>query len=203
MWDWFVYSSDAIILATTFGLIFASACIVVWLCTARSGAWTQKWIAIISVAIGKAVAVAAVATAIWLWEWGKRNYRRSADRVCEILRIPIDKRGRVSAALAEAGVYGNWSQFMRETGLPLKRPKGWKPKRGDIVRIREWNDMLEEFGVDAEGRINCRFRFTRSMADVLTGVMITIRTVDTNDGELYYNEDIGPYRLSVDMIEPV
>lgn len=34
---------------------------------------------------------------------------------------------------------------------------------GDVVRVRSWDDMKDEFGLDVEGDINCRFCFTRDM----------------------------------------
>lgn len=34
---------------------------------------------------------------------------------------------------------------------------------GDVVRVRSWDDMKDEFGLDAYGNINCRFCFTRAM----------------------------------------
>lgn len=34
---------------------------------------------------------------------------------------------------------------------------------GDVVRVRSWDDMKDEFGLDVYGDINCRFRFTRAM----------------------------------------
>lgn len=34
---------------------------------------------------------------------------------------------------------------------------------GDVVRVRSWDDMKDEFGLDADGNINCRFGFTRVM----------------------------------------
>lgn len=34
---------------------------------------------------------------------------------------------------------------------------------GDVVRVRSWDDMKDEFGLDAGGNINCRFCFTRAM----------------------------------------
>lgn len=34
---------------------------------------------------------------------------------------------------------------------------------GDVVRVRSWDDMKDEFGLDADGNINCRFCFTSAM----------------------------------------
>lgn len=36
---------------------------------------------------------------------------------------------------------------------------------GDRIRIREWDDMAEEFGVDADGEILCSYTFIESMRE--------------------------------------
>ena len=36
-------------------------------------------------------------------------------------------------------------------------------KKGDIVRIRSWEDMEAEFGVTSDGNIPCKFTFTNEM----------------------------------------
>lgn len=34
---------------------------------------------------------------------------------------------------------------------------------GDVVRVRDWDEMKDEFGLDPIGDILCKFRFTTSM----------------------------------------
>lgn len=36
---------------------------------------------------------------------------------------------------------------------------------GDRVRIREWDDMAEEFGADEDGEIPCAYAFIESMRE--------------------------------------
>ena len=48
---------------------------------------------------------------------------------------------------------------------------------GDIVRIREWDDMEDEFGVGSNGEIMCNGIFTSSMRD-LCGLKFQIASID-------------------------
>ena len=59
----------------------------------------------------------------------------------------------------------------------------YKYVKGDIVVIRDWDDMLEEYGYedDDEDSINCRFSFTREM-EPLCGEMATVVRVYPNTG---------------------
>ena len=36
---------------------------------------------------------------------------------------------------------------------------------GDRVRIRDWDDMASEFGVDEDGEIPCKYIFAQAMRD--------------------------------------
>ena len=76
---------------------------------------------------------------------------------------------------------------------------------GDVVRIRQWDDMFEEFGGDKE-RVLCKYTFTRQMS-VSCGAQCKIRdkygahvTLDFFDKDL--NRKMGGYNFSTDMIEP-
>lgn len=40
------------------------------------------------------------------------------------------------------------------------------PQVGDSVRVRSWEDMKSEFGIDEDGNIPCRFSFTEYMKDM-------------------------------------
>lgn len=46
---------------------------------------------------------------------------------------------------------------------------------GDRVRIRDWDDMASEFGVDEDGEISCKYIFAQSMRD-FCGQEYTIST---------------------------
>lgn len=58
---------------------------------------------------------------------------------------------------------------------------------GDRVRIRDWDDMASEFGVDEDGEIPCKYIFAQSMRD-FCGQEYTISTTRNNpDGTLCAN----------------
>lgn len=79
-------------------------------------------------------------------------------------------------------------------------------KVGDVVKVREWQDMLAEFGIDENCCIPCEEYFTESMK-VFCGH--TARIDDFNKSEIYLDFDIDKlneisdgYVFSRDMIEP-
>lgn len=54
-------------------------------------------------------------------------------------------------------------------------------KVGDRVRIRQWDDMEREFGLDSDGDIDCRPYFTQLMRDDgLCGRTATIIDIYSN-----------------------
>lgn len=59
----------------------------------------------------------------------------------------------------------------------------YKYVKGDIVVIRDWDDMVEEYGYedDDEDSINCRFSFTSEMKP-LCGEMATVVRVSPSGG---------------------
>ena len=59
----------------------------------------------------------------------------------------------------------------------------YKYVKGDIVVIRDWDDMAEEYGYedDDEDSINCRFSFTSEM-EPLCGEMATVVRVSPSGG---------------------
>lgn len=87
-----------------------------------------------------------------------------------------------------------------------------KPKHefkvGDKVRIRQWDDMVEEFGLDGNGDIKCMCYFIREMKNFChkTATIAEIRTIF--DKTLVYlkfdNENLNSYSwdFTTDMIEP-
>lgn len=79
---------------------------------------------------------------------------------------------------------------------------------GDIVRVREWGDMAEEFGLEL-GAIRCRFRFVDRMRYLCGAVFI----VDNIDGDYIFISEYDPmtdtmgysirdFSISADMLEP-
>ena len=72
-------------------------------------------------------------------------------------------------------------------------------KVGDVLRVRQWDDMVKEFGVH-NSIISCRFLFTLTMKR-LCGEQFTVRTIDP-DG-VYHSEECieGGWNISADMLE--
>lgn len=79
---------------------------------------------------------------------------------------------------------------------------------GDRVRIRDWDDMASEFGVDEDGEIPCKYIFTPAMRD-FCGQEYTISTTRNNpDGtqKLYFEDaedDEDDFVWSSDMCEHI
>lgn len=85
---------------------------------------------------------------------------------------------------------------------------GYIPSVGEKVRIRQWDDMAEEFGVDAIG-IPCASSFVNDMKYLcgkeftVTAVSNTGRTNKHGDEYCLVNGCTSAYTISSDMIEPV
>lgn len=89
----------------------------------------------------------------------------------------------------------------------------WEPEVGEIVRIREWEDMASEFRVDEDGDISVDGAFfLKSMRGfcgrecIVTGVtyyehigVMLVGLRDVNDGTKPSNE----YDFTPAMLEPV
>lgn len=81
-----------------------------------------------------------------------------------------------------------------------------KFKVGDKVKIKSWEEMEEEFGLDHAENINCNFGFTKAMKKYC-GTVATIRKIDS-DGEVKLtsassNLDFSDWKFSTDMIKKV
>jgi len=78
-----------------------------------------------------------------------------------------------------------------------------KFKVGDRVKVREWDDMVKEFGVDSAGDIRCRCCFTRSMRKYCG----EIKTVISVNGGCYIlagcRERYYAWNFTDDMLEAV
>lgn len=75
---------------------------------------------------------------------------------------------------------------------------------GDIVLIRQWDDMAREFGFNSYGSIDCNFSFTLSMKK-LCGKIVKICWVDNYQIGLEdcNGSPILEYYFSFDMIEHI
>ena len=74
------------------------------------------------------------------------------------------------------------------------------PQVGDSVRIRSWEDMESEFGIDEDGNIPCKFSFTEYMKDMCGDEFIITKI---HDGKYSGHEKGNVVMLSVDMLEPI
>lgn len=79
-----------------------------------------------------------------------------------------------------------------------------KFKVGDKVKIKSWEEMQKEFGLDCDGDINCKWRFVDGMKK-FCGSTATISAIDSS-GEVKLtstssNLDFYKWRFSTDMIK--
>lgn len=71
---------------------------------------------------------------------------------------------------------------------------------GDVLQVREWDDMLKEFGLYGRDSINAEFVFTPEMK-YLCGQIFTVQ--DINDGKVISVERCeGGWNVSADMLKP-
>lgn len=75
----------------------------------------------------------------------------------------------------------------------------FNPKVGDVVRIRSWEDMEAEFGVDEDGNIPCKYSFTDFMRNMF-GDEFMITGIE---GQRLLGYTMGAISISIDMVEPV
>lgn len=79
---------------------------------------------------------------------------------------------------------------------------------GDKLIVRDWDDMLDEFGMDDDGAIQCRYEFCELMRP-LCGKPFTVKSVKKTDyhrsficksEERYEDELLYPVLVSSDML---
>jgi hypothetical protein len=76
-------------------------------------------------------------------------------------------------------------------------------KKGMKVRIRQWEDMEKEFGLDEDGDINCAACFTRNMKP-LCGKTIEINELDFDEeNNEYCSVETDFFIISGDMCVPI
>lgn len=84
--------------------------------------------------------------------------------------------------------------------------KQFVPKVGDLVRIRQFDDMAAEFGI----KRNSRFKFIRTSTTVFTeqmkelcGLKFTVSKIETVYGGHRLIGHGTVYFIDTDMVEPV
>lgn len=85
-----------------------------------------------------------------------------------------------------------------------KNIKDWKAlvKEGNIIKIRQWDDMEEEYGLVGIGSINCECTFTDNMRNLCgSEIKINEKMVEDFKKYKYFFADSKAYSISTDMIE--
>ena len=75
-------------------------------------------------------------------------------------------------------------------------------KEGNIIKIRQWDDMEEEYGLVGIGSINCECTFTDNMRNLCgSEIKINEKMVEDFKKYKYFFADSKTYSISTDMIE--
>ena len=77
-------------------------------------------------------------------------------------------------------------------------------KLGQRVRIRQWDDMEKEFGLNCLNSINCMYSFTKSMKNICGRIAVITEIYINGKVELDFEDKSGniDHVYSIDMIEP-
>lgn len=70
-------------------------------------------------------------------------------------------------------------------------------KVGDLVQVKDWDEMIKEFGIYSWGSIKCKFEFVRSMKK-FCGKKLRITAI--NDDKFYLEND-DYWDFSTDMFK--
>ena len=87
-----------------------------------------------------------------------------------------------------------------------KNIKDWKAlvKEGNIIRIRQWDDMESEYGLIGIDSINCECAFTDNMRNLCgSEIKINKKMVEDFKKYKYFFADSKTYSISTDMIESI
>ena len=82
--------------------------------------------------------------------------------------------------------------------------KDWKAliKEGNIIKIRQWDDMESEYGLIGIDSINCECAFTDNMRNLCgSEIKINKKMVEDFKKYKYFFADSKTYSISTDMIE--
>ena len=110
-------------------------------------------------------------------------------------------------ALAVARAYGDKeteAKLLSEPSEPVKEKPTFKV--GELVRIRQWDDMVKEFGTRSTGSVNCKCYFTKRMKPLCGKYAEITKIRDDGKVELrFFNcekEEVC-WAFHTDMIEKV
>ena len=82
--------------------------------------------------------------------------------------------------------------------------KDWKAliKEGNVIKIRQWDDMESEYGLIGIDSINCECAFTDNMRNLCgSEIKINEKMVEDFKKYKYFFADSKTYSISTDMIE--
>ena len=85
-----------------------------------------------------------------------------------------------------------------------KNIKDWTKliKEGNIIKIRQWDDMESEYGLIGIDSINCECAFTDNMRNLCgSEIKINKKMVEDFKKYKYFFADSKTYSISTDMIE--
>lgn len=149
----------------------------------------------------------------------KQNMMRIVNKNAVIVKLRDGRKGvakcspddkfnlAFGTALAVARAYGDKeteAKLLAEPREPVKEEP--KFKIGELVRIRQWDDMVKEFGTRATGSVNCKCTFTVDMKP-LCGKYAEIKDLRV-DGIVFLHffnceKEEKYWSYSTDMIEKV
>ena len=73
-------------------------------------------------------------------------------------------------------------------------------KLGDHIRIKEWGDMVSQYGCDPEeSAIRVPFKFTKSMRKLCGGIFEIQRILDSFEPKVYVLKEAPAYNFSEEM----
>lgn len=79
-------------------------------------------------------------------------------------------------------------------------------KKGDVVKIKSWDQLVHEFGLDSQGIIKCNRTFTEDMSKFCGRVYMLIND-ESDKGDVYFDaepeEEVMRWYWSSDMVEIV
>ena len=110
-------------------------------------------------------------------------------------------------ALAVARAYGDKeteAKLLAESSNPVKEEP--KFKVGELVRIRQWDDMVKEFGTRSTVSVNCKCWFTVAMKPLCGKYAEITKIRDDGKVELRFfncDDSVENWNYSTDMIEKV
>ena len=146
----------------------------------------------------------------------KQNMMRIVNKNAVIVKLGDGRKGiakcspddkfnlAFGTALAVARAYGDKETEAKLLAEPVKEEP--KFKVGELVRIRQWDDMEKEFGLTMLGSIRCRCCFADGMKP-LCGKYAEIKDLRV-DGIVFLrffncDDSVENWNYSTDMIEKV